>query len=98
MTLIFANLVEPPLKVNQNFMPDQVNYYNDFGKLFEDSILNCPEPEFWTTDYMEKGRVYQEMKLRVSHQLNFTGKNFTTKNKVLDVGCGFGRQVSISRV
>jgi 2-polyprenyl-3-methyl-5-hydroxy-6-metoxy-1,4-benzoquinol methylase len=73
-------------------MPDQVNYYNDFGKRFEDSIMNCPEPEFWTTDYMEKGRVYQEMKRRVSYQLEFADKQFTKKYKVLDLGCGFGRQ------
>jgi 2-polyprenyl-3-methyl-5-hydroxy-6-metoxy-1,4-benzoquinol methylase len=73
-------------------MPDQVNYYNDFGKLFEDSIMNCPDPEFWTTDYTEKGRVYQEMKLRVSHQLDFIGNHFTKGYKVLDLGCGFGRQ------
>jgi 2-polyprenyl-3-methyl-5-hydroxy-6-metoxy-1,4-benzoquinol methylase len=73
-------------------MFNQIQYYNQFGKLYEKSILECPEPEFWTTDYAEKGRIYEEMKKRVEQQkeliLDYLKKDFP----VLDIGCGFGRQ------
>src|SRR5436190_7076781 len=73
-------------------MPGQVNYYNHFGKRYEDSILSCPEPESWTTDYKEKGRVYQEMKVRVAQQQQLILTHFDKNIPVLDIGCGFGRQ------
>ena len=73
-------------------MYDQVNYYNHFGVLYENSILTCPEPELWTTDYKEKGRVYQEMKIRVEQQQQLILTHFEKHIPVLDIGCGFGRQ------
>jgi hypothetical protein len=51
-------------------MPGQINYYNLFGKQYEENILACPEPEFWTTDYDQKGRVYLEIKKRIETQKN----------------------------
>jgi 2-polyprenyl-3-methyl-5-hydroxy-6-metoxy-1,4-benzoquinol methylase len=73
-------------------MSGQVEYYNDFGNKYADAILACPEPEFWTTDYGEKGRVYREMKERVLRQQDMINKNFSVQHPVLDIGCGFGRQ------
>lgn len=73
-------------------MNNQVSYYNHFGKQFEQSILDCPEPALWTTDYAEKGRVYQEMKIRVAQQQALIIDTFTKEEPVLDIGCGFGRQ------
>jgi 2-polyprenyl-3-methyl-5-hydroxy-6-metoxy-1,4-benzoquinol methylase len=73
-------------------MPGQISYYNEFGKQFENSILQCPEPEFWTTDYEQKGRVYCEIKDRVSKQNELASTYFYKGSAVLDIGCGFGRQ------
>ena len=73
-------------------MNNQVSYYNRFGKQFEQSILDCPEPAVWTTDYAEKGRVYREMKVRVAQQQALITSTFAREEPVLDIGCGFGRQ------
>lgn len=73
-------------------MPGQVNYYNHFGKKYEESILSCPEPELWTTDYFEKGRIYQEIKQRIEKQRLLIFTYFDKNVPVLDIGCGFGRQ------
>ena len=73
-------------------MPGQVNYYNRFGKKYEQDILNCPEPELWTTDYHEQGRVYREMKERIKQQQELILDHFDKKFPVIDIGCGFGRQ------
>jgi len=73
-------------------MTDQVRYYNDFGKIHEKNILDCPEPEYWTTDYSEKGRIYQEMKLRIAQQQELIIRYFNKAEPILDIGCGFGRQ------
>jgi len=73
-------------------MPGQVNYYNDFGEIYKQSILSCPEPELWTTDYDTKGRVFREMRERVEQQQKLISAYFTPIIPVLDIGCGFGRQ------
>jgi cyclopropane fatty-acyl-phospholipid synthase-like methyltransferase len=73
-------------------MPDQINYYNLFGKQYEENILTCPEPELWTTDYYQKGRIYLEIKKRIEKQQELIENYFTNKIAVLDIGCGFGRQ------
>ena len=73
-------------------MQEQVSYYNDFGKRFGESILACDEPQYWTTDYDTKGRVYTEIKKRVDQQEQFIEKYFRKDLPVLDIGCGFGRQ------
>jgi SAM-dependent methyltransferase len=73
-------------------MPNQVSYYNLFGSQFEQSILQCPEPELWTTDYDSRGRIYSEMKERVEQQKKIIGIYFRKEFPVLDIGCGFGRQ------
>lgn len=73
-------------------MPDQVNYYNHFGVMHEDSILSCPEPQLWTTDYTEKGRIYKEIKQRVELQEQLVLTYFDKNVSLLDIGCGFGRQ------
>ncbi len=75
-------------------MDGQVDFYDRFGDLYRESILNCPEPEFWTTDYEEKGRVYLEMKERLKFQQQFINKYFEKEHTVLDIGCGFGRQAA----
>lgn len=75
-------------------MGDQVKYYNEFGNLQKTSILNCPEPEIWTTDYLEQGPVYMEMKDRIARQQELIGKHFSKELAVLDIGCGYGRQAS----
>lgn len=73
-------------------MSDQVEYYDQFGRLHEQSILNCPRPELWTTDYDQQGPVYREMKERLETQEAFIRKYFKKEFPVLDIGCGFGRQ------
>jgi 2-polyprenyl-3-methyl-5-hydroxy-6-metoxy-1,4-benzoquinol methylase len=73
-------------------MPGQVSYYNQFGNLYKESILACPEPHLWTTDYNEQGRVYHEMKERIAQQQQLIEKYFDKAEPVLDIGCGFGRQ------
>ncbi len=73
-------------------MPAQIKYYNRFGNAWRTEILNCPEPEIWTTDYSEKGRVYQEMKIRIAQQEKLVDDFFSNQWPVLDYGCGFGRQ------
>lgn len=73
-------------------MPDQVEYYNRFGELYREDILACPEPEFWTTDYKSRGRVYTEMVQRVREQTALIEEFFINTVPVLDIGCGFGRQ------
>ncbi|MBL7741195.1 MAG: class I SAM-dependent methyltransferase [Chitinophagaceae bacterium] len=73
-------------------MTSQVNYYNQFGNLYRQSILDCPEPQYWTTDYGVKGRVYREMKERIDLQEKLVQEYFTKEQTVLDIGCGFGRQ------
>lgn len=73
-------------------MPAQVDYYNRFGEEFTESILACPEPHLWTTDYATKGRVYREIKERIGVQEELVETYFLKEAPVLDVGCGFGRQ------
>jgi 2-polyprenyl-3-methyl-5-hydroxy-6-metoxy-1,4-benzoquinol methylase len=73
-------------------MPSQVDYYNRFGEQYKASILACPEPEYWTTDYASKGRIYLEMKNRIDQQAALINEFFKKENPVLDIGCGFGRQ------
>lgn len=70
----------------------QVDYYNRFGEQFRTSILSCPQPELWTTDYAEKGPVYRQMSERVHCQQALIEKYFSNNTPVLDIGCGFGRQ------
>lgn len=76
-------------------MPDQVDYYNQFGELYREDILNCPEPQLWTTDYQEKGRIYEEMLQRINEQTALAEQFFTDELPILDVGCGFGRQAIV---
>ena len=76
-------------------MPDQVEYYNRFGELYREDILTCPEPEFWTTDYGSRGRVYTEMVQRVREQTALVQEFFINTLSVLDIGCGFGRQAIV---
>lgn len=73
-------------------MLDQTRYYDQFGSLHAQSILTCPQPELWTTDYAEKGRIYQEIKSRIKKQENFISTYLKPGIPVLDLGCGFGRQ------
>jgi 2-polyprenyl-3-methyl-5-hydroxy-6-metoxy-1,4-benzoquinol methylase len=73
-------------------MKGQVNYYNHFGDRCKESILSCPEPELWTTDYSGKGRIYQEIKHRIEQQQQLILTYFDKNIPVLDIGCGFGRQ------
>lgn len=70
----------------------QVEYYNRFGEQFRSSILGCPQPELWTTDYAEKGPVYRQMSERVHRQQALIVKYFSKEHPVMDIGCGFGRQ------
>lgn len=76
-------------------MPAQIEYYNRFGDEFKNDILACPEPHLWTTDYKEKGRVYQEIKERIAFQGRLVDKYLDKSLPVLDIGCGFGRQAYI---
>ncbi|TMI82578.1 MAG: class I SAM-dependent methyltransferase, partial [Bacteroidetes bacterium] len=76
-------------------MPDQVEYYNRFGELYREDILTCPEPEFWTTDYKNRGRVYTEMVQRIREQTRLVEEFFIITAPVLDIGCGFGRQAIV---
>lgn len=76
-------------------MPDQISYYDSFGSQFEKDILACPEPETWTTDFQEKGRIYQEIKDRVETQKKLFNAYLKINNEVLDIGCGFGRQAIV---
>jgi 2-polyprenyl-3-methyl-5-hydroxy-6-metoxy-1,4-benzoquinol methylase len=76
-------------------MPDQVEYYNRFGESYRDDILTCPEPQFWTTDYGSRGRVYTEMVQRVGEQTALVQEFFINTIPVLDIGCGFGRQAIV---
>ncbi|RZK10127.1 MAG: class I SAM-dependent methyltransferase [Flavobacterium sp.] len=73
-------------------MSAQIEYYDHFGEQYEEAILSCPEPHFWTTDYQDKGRIYQEIKQRVELQKTFIDRYFNKSLPVLDIGCGFGRQ------
>lgn len=75
-------------------MKDQVSYYNQFGKLYAQDILDCPQPELWTTDYRKQGPVFREMQERLVIQEAFIMKYFKKEFPVLDIGCGFGRQAS----
>ena len=75
-----------------NVMGPQEIYYNKFAVDHWKSILNCPDPEYWTTDYESQGRVYQEMKKRVDVQKEWIKKLFDPAEMILDIGCGFGRQ------
>jgi 2-polyprenyl-3-methyl-5-hydroxy-6-metoxy-1,4-benzoquinol methylase len=76
-------------------MPDQVEYYDRFGELYKENILTCPEPEFWTTDYDNRGRVYAEMVQRVTEQTLLIEEFFVATAPVHDIGCGFGRQAIV---
>lgn len=78
-----------------NQMSGQVAYYNRFGEAFKEAILACPEPHLWTTDYHEKGRIYQEMKERIETQTALVKQYLKKELPVLDVGCGFGRQACL---
>src|SRR5690349_13999996 len=73
-------------------MSGQISYYNKFADKYRSSILDCPEPEYWTTDYDEKGKVYREIKERVDLQKEWVLKYFKKNKPVLDIGCGFARQ------
>lgn len=70
----------------------QVNYYNSFANKYGDSILASENPAIWTTDQVLNGPIYDAMKIRVEYQRDVILKEFDKKNKVLDIGCGFGRQ------
>ena len=73
-------------------MAQQVSYYNNFSQQFGASILGCPEPHLWTTDYEQKGRVYKEIRERVEHQKHLALTYLDKDETILDIGCGFGRQ------
>lgn len=73
-------------------MPDQTRYYDQFGSLHAQEIISCPEPELWTTDYAEKGSIYNEIRSRIAKQEIFISRYFKPNLSVLDLGCGFGRQ------
>jgi len=73
-------------------MPVQTRYYDQFGSLHAQAILSCPQPEFWTTDYAEQGRIFKEIKSRIDKQEKFISNYFKAGIQVLDLGCGFGRQ------
>ena len=74
---------------------EQAEYYDRFGARYRQNILECPEPEVWTTDYQDRGPVFQEMKERVDCQRKFIQKYFKTQDPVFDIGCGFGRQACL---
>lgn len=73
-------------------MSSQTRYYNRFGREFKEAILACPQPQWWTTDYEAKGRIFAEMKERIAQQEALIDAYFSPSLPVLDVGCGFGRQ------
>src|SRR5439155_19907014 len=82
-------------RCNFSDMSNQVEYYNHFGKIYRPEILSCPEPELWTTDYQEKGRVYKEMVERTRQQTSLVEEYFSSELPVNDAGCGFGRYAMI---
>jgi SAM-dependent methyltransferase len=74
-------------------MSDQISYYNNFGIKYKDAIVNSHDPSVWTSDMKEGGVIFLKMKNRISEQERFILTHFSTAKRVLDLGCGFGRQV-----
>jgi SAM-dependent methyltransferase len=70
----------------------QVDYYNEFGKYYRDSILSSSDPSVWTTDMLKGGKVFKKMSLRVKVQDNLINDYFQKTEPIIDLGCGFGRQ------
>ena len=73
-------------------MSDQIDFYNNFGKLYKSSILNSEDPARWTTDTNPQSRINMLMKERTDMQERTCNKYFKIEMPVLDLGCGFGRQ------
>lgn len=70
----------------------QINYYNSFANKYGDSIIASKNPAIWTVDQEINGPIFEAMKIRVEHQRDVILKEFNKKSKILDIGCGFGRQ------
>ena len=73
-------------------MSDQIDFYNEFGRLYRDSIINSKDPANWTADPDPESAANRQMRGRTSRQEMLIKKYFVKAFPVLDLGCGYGRQ------
>lgn len=70
----------------------QDKYYSDFARKYKEEIINSIDPSTWTTDSINDGPVSRSMKIRINTQKRLISQHFKKEYKILDIGCGFGRQ------
>jgi 2-polyprenyl-3-methyl-5-hydroxy-6-metoxy-1,4-benzoquinol methylase len=71
---------------------DQVDHYNEFGRLYHQAIVNSIDPGTWTADPDPSSPINHQMRERIALQEQVVKKYLNTNDEVLDLGCGFGRQ------
>jgi 2-polyprenyl-3-methyl-5-hydroxy-6-metoxy-1,4-benzoquinol methylase len=71
---------------------NQNKYYSEFALKYRDEIINSGDPSLWTTDISTNGPISVRMKVRLNTLKEVINEHFSREHRVLDFGCGFGRQ------
>ncbi len=74
---------------------NQIKYYNEFGKKYRSDIIASADPAVWASDMHINGPIFTEIKKRVAMQKKIIDEFFDPSISVIDLGCGFGRQVFV---
>src|SRR5215470_17181611 len=72
----------------------QVSYYNEFATRYRSQILAAPDASIWVKDAVP-GPIQEAMKQRITMQREMIRRHFDVSLPVLDLGCGFGRQIVV---
>jgi 2-polyprenyl-3-methyl-5-hydroxy-6-metoxy-1,4-benzoquinol methylase len=71
---------------------NQNKYYSEFALKYRNEIINSGDPSLWTTDILTNGPISVRMKVRLNTLKEVINEHFSREHRVLDIGCGFGRQ------
>jgi len=76
----------------------QVSYYNEFATRYRSQILAAPDASIWVKDAVPgptQEAIQNAMKQRITMQKEMIRRHFYASLPVLDLGCGFGRQLVV---
>jgi len=76
----------------------QVSYYNEFATRYRTQILSAPDASIWVKDAVPgpiQEAIQDAMKQRITMQKEMIRRHFDAALPVLDLGCGFGRQLVV---